>query len=74
MAGTGPDGAWTEAVRLATIPREQKKKDKKTKRKEKNKNKTKDEEGEMDGVSRVTRQCAVEELWVWGRGGFREEG
>lgn len=55
MAGTGPDGAWTEAVKLATIPRETKK----TKKKEKRKIKGKNEEGKMNGVKQARPQDNV---------------
>lgn len=55
MAGTGPDGAWIEAVRLATIPRETKK----DKKKEKDKNKRKNEEGKMNGVKQARPQDNV---------------
>ena len=60
MAGTGPDGAWTEAVRLATIPREQKKRKKKEKKRTKIKGKN--EEGKMNGVKQARLQ---DNVW-WG--------
>ena len=66
MAGTGPDGAWTEAVKLATIPREIKKKDKKERKKTKIKGKN--EEGKMNGVEQARPQDNVGLGEGWGGG------
>jgi len=41
VAGTGPDGAWTEAVRLAIIPKETNKKRQKERKRQKGKGKMK---------------------------------